>query len=140
MQKLPLTYCHRCQCNHDFGKHRGTPSAKLPAHLAQTPIASALHSYKGGSQQPQVRAAQSYIPFVVQNRMLLQPQKKRREGPFDKRNYQRLLMADRREADILGFGGSKQPGHPEFNPKYKTVGQFRAWKAQQPKEPVIVES
>lgn len=134
--KLDLQYCHRCQCNHPFGQHKGTPNPKLPAHLAQTAIGAALHSFKGGSPQPRPQTMPTYIPFTIGNRNILDKPKKRREGPFDKTGYQRLLMADRREADILGFGGSRQPGHPNFNPNYKTVGQFRAWKKLQPKEPV----
>lgn len=47
---------------------------------------------------------------------------------FDKNSYQALYMTDRREADRLGFGGSKST-----NPNYLTVAEFRARRAAQDK-------
>lgn len=48
---------------------------------------------------------------------------------FDRDGYQQNYMATRREADVAGFGGSRDPESPKFNPKYKTVAQYLAWKS-----------
>lgn len=48
-----------------------------------------------------------------------------RLDPFDKSSYMALYMTDRREADRLGFGGSRST-----NPNYLTVKEFRARRAE----------
>lgn len=45
---------------------------------------------------------------------------------FDKDEFQKLYMRDRREADRLGFGGSKAT-----NQNYLTVAEYRARKRSQ---------
>lgn len=48
---------------------------------------------------------------------------------FNRDKYQAEFMAVRREADKAGFGGSRNPAHPKYNPNYKTNKEYLAWKA-----------
>jgi len=133
---LDLTFCHRCQCAHPFGQHKGKPPSKLSPALSQTPAAVALHSYADGTNgniKPRDRT-ESLRPLYDSLRPktpvigLRKPSGSHSGAKFDKKTYQLQLMRDRREADKLGFGGSKAT-----NPNYKTVKQFRAWRLEQAK-------
>jgi hypothetical protein len=59
------------------------------------------------------------------------PKRKRkpRKDRFDKVHYQSGYMRDRREADLAGFGGSRNRNDPKFNPEYLTVKQWLAYMA-----------
>lgn len=100
--KLDITYCHRCSCTHDLGKHvqrrmDNQASSGAPVHRPAPVIV------------PDPPAPVSDAPEPSPG--------------WNKNRYQANYMADRREADKMGFAMDGQ------NPK--TVKQYRVWRSEQ---------
>lgn len=111
--KLDITFCHRCGCTHDFGKHvqsntgRGVLGRGVAASASDPATVGAIKrgddvTVPSPAVQPASVTVQSPRPPHI---------------PFDKNQWQADYMRDRRMLDRLGYGTKGQ--------RHVTVTEYR---------------
>lgn len=116
MAAIPEPYCPRCRACHPPGKHVAAKTVVIQSRLHDQDVAGEI-DLSGSDLKPII------LPTSCEGKDGSHPPK--HEAPsFNRDAYQALYMADRRAADAAGFGKG---------PSYKTVKQYREWKAAQPK-------
>ena len=142
---LSLMWCRSCVAAHVPGEHLKRPLTTAPVAVAPRPVKapqpvtvmSRLHTTDVPGKMEIPKGTYKHLAMPIdQPAAKPKPKKKRKsrppkDGKFSKDYFQMCYMATRREADAAGFGGGKDPHHPKYNPNYKTVNEYNAWKLTQ---------
>lgn len=114
-----FSYCHECAAIHPPQKHIGKTKFVL-ADSAEI-LAEKIEATK---------------PVKPKRQKIIKTEPVKTAGGFEKNKFMQRYMLDRREADRVGFGGSRDSSKPNYNPKFMTVVEYRdhrdAQKAIQP--------